>query len=83
VRFPGPLVQVLGHLYEALRLMVVTLSTSLDLSFEYLRMSILPEHCQALGSLATKLQQLMRDGIYFVLQSFFFFFFWACVNFLK
>jgi ERCC4-related helicase len=61
VKFSGPLAQILGHLYEALRLMVVTLSTSLDLSFEYLRMSILQEHFVALGPLSIKLKQILQD----------------------
>ncbi len=57
-----PLGQVLVHLYEALRLMVVNSSSAMDLVMEYLLMTIRDVHLTNLRGLAPTLQKIMVEG---------------------
>jgi hypothetical protein len=59
----APQANVLMHLYEALRLLVVTWSVALDLAVEYIRMTIGDaKSLMCLGGLATTVQDIIEDG---------------------
>jgi len=57
-----PLGTVLMHLYEAMRLMVVSWSTAIDLVVEYLTMTMTKELLSCMGDFALVTQSILKDG---------------------
>eukprot|EP01112_Ceratiomyxa_fruticulosa_P022116 TRINITY_DN8016_c0_g1_i1.p1 TRINITY_DN8016_c0_g1~~TRINITY_DN8016_c0_g1_i1.p1 ORF type:complete len:687 (+),score=123.64 TRINITY_DN8016_c0_g1_i1:101-2161(+) len=59
----NPLASILMHLYEALRLMVISWSTAPDLMSEYLKMTLLhKEYIDLMGDLAVEFNAILKEG---------------------